>query len=70
MTGGRMGADDMVFQQGDTSPSAGEEQVAGAQEPSDAELRSIWLRQVQTRPADFLRAKFAQQYAAGRAEGD
>ena len=70
MTGGRMGADDMVFEQGDTPPSAGEEQVAGAQEPSDAELRSIWLRQVQTQPADFLRAKFAQQYAAGRAEGD
>ena len=28
---------------------------------SDAELRATWLRQVQTTPADFLRAKFAYQ---------
>jgi Ca-activated chloride channel family protein len=28
---------------------------------SDAELRATWLRQVQTTPGDFLRAKFAYQ---------
>jgi Ca-activated chloride channel family protein len=63
MTGGKLGADEIVFDQGKPSPSAGEEQVEGGKEATDAELRSIWLRQVQTRPADFLRAKFAQQYA-------
>jgi Ca-activated chloride channel family protein len=42
--------------------------VEGGQEMTDAELRSIWLRQVQTRPADFLRAKFARQYATRNSE--
>jgi Ca-activated chloride channel family protein len=32
-------------------------------EMSDAELRSTWLRRVQTTPGDFLRAKFAYQAA-------
>lgn len=63
MTGGKMGADDIAFDDDNSPPSAGEEQVQGEQAVSDAELRSIWLRQVQTRPADFLRAKFAYQYA-------
>lgn len=70
MTDGQMGADDYVFEKGGASPSSGEEQVEGNQEATDAELRSIWLRQVQTRPADFLRAKFAQQYATRRSDGD
>jgi Ca-activated chloride channel family protein len=30
---------------------------------SDAELRAMWLRRVQTTPGDFLRAKFAYQAA-------
>jgi Ca-activated chloride channel family protein len=30
---------------------------------SDEELRAVWLRQVQTKPADFLAAKFAYQLA-------
>jgi len=62
MTGGMLGADDIVFSEGKSSPSAGEELVAG-QEMSDAELRAVWLRQVQTKPADFLQAKFAYQQA-------
>lgn len=70
MTGGKLGADEIVFDKGKSSADAGEEQVEAAQQASDAELRSIWLRQVQTRPADFLRAKFAQQYATRKAEGD
>jgi len=28
---------------------------------SEEELRALWLREVETRPADFLRAKFAYQ---------
>ena len=70
MTGGKMGADEIVFDEGKPSPSAGEEQVDGGQDAADAELRSIWLRQVQTRPADFLRIKFAQQYAARQSGGN
>ena len=69
MTGGKLGADEIVFDKGKSSPPAGEELVEGGQEATDAELRSIWLRQVQTRPADFLRAKFAQQYATRKSGG-
>ena len=69
MTGGKLGADEIVFEKGKAPPSAGEERVEGGQEATDAELRSIWLRQVQTRPADFLRAKFAQQYATHKSGG-
>jgi Ca-activated chloride channel family protein len=68
MTGGMLGADEIVFDNSRPPPSAGEEQVQGEQALSDAELRSIWLRQVQTRPADFLRAKFAYQNAMRRSE--
>jgi len=32
-----------------------------SQAPSDTELRALWLRRVQTRPEDFLRAKFSYQ---------
>jgi Ca-activated chloride channel family protein len=63
MTGGMLGADDIVFSEGKSSPSAGEEQLVAGQEMSDAELRAVWLRQVQTKPADFLQAKFAYQQA-------
>ncbi len=69
MTRGKLGADEIVFDKGKSSPLAGEEKVEGAQEATDAELRSIWLRQVQTKPADFLRAKFAQQYATRKTGG-
>jgi Ca-activated chloride channel family protein len=63
MTGGMLGADDIVFTTGQSPPSAGEEQTDGGQPLSEAEIRGLWLRQVQTKPADFLSAKFAYQYA-------
>lgn len=64
MTGGMLGADDIVFTTGESSPSAPEEQTDGGQPMSDAEINAVWLRQVQTKPADFLSAKFAYQYAS------
>lgn len=63
MTGGMLGADEIVFNTGESSPSAGEEQTDGGQPMSDTEVRALWLRQVQTKPADFLAAKFSYQYA-------
>ena len=62
-TGGMLGADDIVFSDNSSAPSSGEEQTDGGQPMSDAEINAIWLRQVQTKPADFLAAKFAYQYA-------
>jgi Ca-activated chloride channel family protein len=63
MTGGMLGADEIVFTDNKPSSSAGTEETEGGGTLSDAELRSLWLRQVQTKPADFLRSKFAYQRA-------
>lgn len=64
MTGGMLGADEIVFstEKSDTQ-GGGDEQTDGGQTMSDLELQSLWLRRVQTNPADFLRAKFAFQLA-------
>jgi Ca-activated chloride channel family protein len=68
MTGGRLGADEIVFSEGETPPSAQEEQIQDQQQMGDEEIRAMWLRNVQTKPADFLRAKFAYQYAKEKNE--
>lgn len=62
-TGGMLAADELVFD--DKPQSGGSEQetveVDGGDPLSEAELRALWLRKVETRPADFLRARFAYQ---------
>ena len=63
MTGGQLGADDFEFSDEPSPDTDQTEQTEGGEAPSEEEMRAIWLRQVQTRPADFLRAKFAWQYA-------
>ncbi|MEN8199441.1 MAG: tetratricopeptide repeat protein [Thermodesulfobacteriota bacterium] len=65
MTGGKMGADEIVFDKTKSSPEDGTEETDGGQQLSDTELREVWLRQVQTKPADFLRSKFAYQQQMG-----
>ena len=62
MTGGKMGADDFTVSKtkGDGSPDQPPQLEPAA---GDAAARAVWLRRVQTRPADFLRAKFAYQQA-------
>lgn len=67
MTGGMLAADEIVFTTGKSPPAAGEEQIEGGQEMSEAEINALWLRQVQTKPADFLAAKFAYQVATSPA---
>jgi len=61
-TGGKLGADEIRF---DAKPPAGDsgdqQQVVDGEGGSDAELRTAWLRRVQTNPGDFLRAKFSYQ---------
>ena len=69
MTGGKLGADDIVFSSGKQKEGGGEEEVmAEDQQTSDAALQALWLRRVQTKPADFLRAKFAYQAQQGATE--
>lgn len=62
-TGGKLGADEIVFSDKKSPESSDTEETEEGAPMSDEELRSVWLRQVQTKPADFLRAKFAYQYA-------
>jgi Ca-activated chloride channel family protein len=59
-TGGEVKPDEVVFEQG--HKKSGEVvQVDEGPPLNDEALRSLWLRRVQTKPADFLRAKFAYQ---------
>lgn len=63
-TGGMLEADEIVFDESGKSPPGSdqeEEQVQGDQVLSDQEIQAMWLRRVQTRPADFLSVKFAYQ---------
>ncbi|QDV19579.1 Tetratricopeptide repeat protein [Gimesia panareensis] len=56
------GADEVVF---DLQKERGGQDtvVAGEQAASDNAVQAIWLRRVQTNPADFLRSKFTYQSA-------
>ncbi len=58
----KLGADEIVFDK--NKPKGGQDtEIAGEQAVSNASVQAIWLRQVQTKPADFLKAKFAYQHA-------
>lgn len=55
----REGADEIVF---DKKKKGGQDtEVAGEKAVSDATVQAMWLRRVQTKPSDFLKAKFAYQ---------
>lgn len=64
MTGGELGADEIIFETEKNNTETNEQvQVEGSQEVSDAALQALWLRRVQASPAVFLKAKFAFQLA-------
>ena len=59
----KLGADKIVF---DKKKSGGQETEVNAGQSADpASMQALWLRRVQTRPADFLKAKFAYQHQLG-----
>ena len=60
-SGGQVKADKIVFEKGKNANKGQETEVAGGDPLTDEQLRGLWLRRVQTKPADFLRAKFAFQ---------
>jgi Ca-activated chloride channel family protein len=68
MTGGEVKADDVVFEKGHNDQPGQETEVAGDDPLNDEQLRGLWLRRVQTKPADFLRSKFAFQVQANEAK--
>lgn len=67
MTEGMLGADKIVFDK-KKGPEGQAVEVTGGEALSDQEIQALWLRRVQTRPADFLKAKFAYQQVM-RGEG-
>ena len=70
-TGGKLGADEIVFdKRAAKAPGDQQEQVDGGEQLSDQEMRAMWLRRVQTKPADFLRAKFSYQSVVSQETGN
>ena len=58
----KLGADKIVFDKKKNNEGQ-ETQVNTGQAVSDSQMQALWLRRVQTRPADFLKAKFEYQQA-------
>ena len=68
-TGGQLEADEIVFDdRPQKSGDAPQVEVVTGGELNDAQLQALWLRRVQTKPADFLRAKFAYQLSRRQQE--
>lgn len=65
----QIGADRIVFDK-KAKESGQDTETAGGKALSDQEMQALWLRRVQTRPADFLKAKFSYQQAARNEGGD
>ncbi len=65
-TGGKLGADKIVFdERGSKGKGEMTRQDARAAGLSDEQMREMWMRRVETTPADFLRLKFSYQAQAG-----
>ncbi|WP_425400777.1 tetratricopeptide repeat protein [Aeoliella sp.] len=63
------GADEVVFDP--NKPKGGQDtEIAGEQAASDSTIQAMWLRNVQTKPSDFLKAKFAYQDALDAGSGE
>ncbi len=64
----KIGADEIRYDKNKESGGQDTETQEG-QPLSNAAMQAMWLRRVQTKPADFLRAKFSYQLAAPGQEG-
>lgn len=65
----QIGADKVVFDK-DAKNEGQETEVEGTQPLPDAAIQELWLRRVQTRPADFLRSKFSHQQTLRQYSGE
>jgi Ca-activated chloride channel family protein len=59
----KLGADEIVFNQGMKKQQGGQDTRVEGGPSEDKQLQAMWLRRLDTRPADFLKAKFAWQAA-------
>lgn len=62
----RLGADEIVFDK--RKPGGQETTIEQSQPLSDEQMQSVWLRRVQTKPAQFLKAKFAYQLSLSQGQ--
>lgn len=62
-----VGADEIVFDK--KKGSGGEETKLDDGKATDEAMQSLWLRKVQTKPSEFLKAKFSYQLVVGDEEG-
>ena len=67
-TGGQLAADEIVFDEHGSRGSESQQTEQGGASMSAAEVEALWMRRLQTSPAQFLRARFAYQLAAPGAE--
>lgn len=58
-----LGADEIVFDK--TKPGGQETKLDEGGPIDDSSMQALWLRRVQTSPADFLKSKFAYQQQFG-----
>jgi Ca-activated chloride channel family protein len=64
MTEGMLEPDKVIFNSKKKGSDSESIEIAGGKALSDQEMQALWLRRVRTRPADFLKSKFAYQQAA------
>ena len=65
----REGADQIVYDKNAKRPGGQDTETAGSAAMNDEAVRALWLKRVQTRPADFLRARFGYQLEAQQQAG-
>lgn len=71
-TGGMLEADEIRFDETGKTSQSGSEQVieAGEQSMGEEAVRAMWLRKVDTNPADFLAARFNYQLFSAQNRSD
>jgi len=69
-TEGQIKPDEIVFDNKPRQAGAKQTETVTGGTLSDSDVQALWLRRVQTRPADFLRAKFAYQESRQSATKD
>ena len=65
-----LGADKIVFDKDAKNDEGQETMITSDQASSNTDIQAMWLRRVQTKPADFLKAKFEYQNAAKQEGGE
>ena len=71
MTDGKLegNTNEIVFDKGKGAQEAADEVEVDGGGMDDTRVREVWLRKVQTKPADFLKSKFMYQNSVKSQQG-